>query len=183
MLLYPPRPFVQTHPDRLATLATLFGLRPAPPARCRVLELGCGVGGNLLPMAAALPDARFVGVDNAEVPIARARALAARLRLENVSFHRMGLEDYEPPEGAFDYVIAHGVYSWVPEPVREALLALCARALSRDGVAYISYNALPGGHLRQMLRAALAVHLGESETPGARIASARELPRASHRGR
>jgi SAM-dependent methyltransferase len=175
VVLYPARPFTQAHPDRLATLATLFGLRPAPPARCRVLELGCGVGGNLLPMATALPDARFVGIDNAGVPIARARAQAARLGLGNVSFHELGIEDYEPPAEPFDYVIAHGVYSWVPEPVREALLALCARALASDGVAYISYNALPGGHLRQMLRETLAVHLGELEAPGDRIAATRQF--------
>jgi len=119
VLLYPPRPFVQTHPDRLATIATLFGLSPVPPAECRVLELGCGVGGNLLPMAAALPDAEFVGIDNAAVPIARARSQAQRLGLGNVSFEHVGIEDYKPPAEGFDYVIAHGVYSWIPEPVRE----------------------------------------------------------------
>ena len=175
VLEYPPRPFVQTHPDRLATLATLFGLSPTPPARCRVLELGCGVGGNLLPMAAALPGATFVGIDNAAVPIARARELTERLGLGNVSFHAVGIEAYEPPAEPFDYVIAHGVYSWVPEPVRDALLALCARVLSPDGVAYVSYNALPGGHLRQMLRGVLAAGLGGVEEPRERVAAARRF--------
>ena len=175
VLEYPPRPFVQTHPDRLATLATLFGLSPTPPARCRVLELGCGVGGNLLPMAAALPGATFVGIDNAAVPIARARELTERLGLGNVSFHPVGIEAYEPPAEPFDYVIAHGVYSWVPEPVRDALLALCARVLSPDGVAYVSYNALPGGHLRQMLRGVLAAGLGGVEEPRERVAAARRF--------
>ena len=175
VLEYPPRPFVQTHPDRLATLATLFGLSPTPPARCRVLELGCGVGGNLLPMAAALPGATFVGIDNAAVPIARARELTERLGLGNVSFHPVGIEEYEPPAEPFDYVIAHGVYSWVPEPIREALLALCARVLSPDGVAYVSYNALPGGHLRQMLRGVLGAGLGGVEEPRERVAAARRF--------
>ncbi len=174
-VLYPPRPFVQTHPDRLATLATLHGLAPAPPDRCRVLERGCGVGGNLLPMAAALPGATFVGIDNAAVPIARARELTERLGLANVSFHEVGLEAYEPPAEPFDYVVAHGVYSWVPGPVRAALLALCGRVLSNDGVAYVSYNALPGSHLRLMLREALAVHLGDGGTPAERIDAARSL--------
>lgn len=172
-VLYPPRPFVQTHPDRLATLATLFGLDPTPPGRCRVLELGCGAGGNLLPMAVALPDATFAGIDNASLPIARARALAERLGLSNVRFDEISIEQYEPPAEGFDYVIAQGVYSWVAEPVRDALLALCARALTRDGVAYVSYNALPGGHLRQALREMLAFHLGELSAPDERIAAAR----------
>ena len=175
VLEYPPRPFVQTHPDRLATLATLFGLSPTPPARCRVLELGCGVGGNLLPMAAALPGATFIGIDNAAVPIARARELTERLGLGNVSFHPVGIEEYEPPAEPFDYVVAHGVYSWVPAPIREALLALCARVLSPHGVAYVSYNALPGGHLRQMLRAVLGAGLGGVEEPRERVAAARRF--------
>ena len=172
-VLYPVRPFVQTHPDRLATLATLFGLEAAPPARCRVLELGCGAGGNLLPMAVALPESSFIGIDNAGVPVARARSVAERLGLENVRFEEIALERYEPPAEGFDYVIAHGVYSWVPEPVREALLALCGRALSEHGVAYVSYNALPGGHLRQALREMLAFHLGGRSSPAERIAAAR----------
>ena len=172
-VLYPARPFVQTHPDRLATMATLFGLDAPPPGSCRVLELGCGAGGNLLPMAAALPGATFVGIDNASVAIARARSQTERLGLTNVRFDELSIEDYEPPAEGFDYVIAHGVYSWVPEPVRDALLTLCARALSAHGVAYVSYNALPGGHLRQALREMLAFHLSEVSAPAERIAAAR----------
>ena len=176
VLLYPPRPFVQTHPDRLATLATLFGLSPPPPATARVLELGCGEGGNLLPMAALMPEATFVGIDNAAVPIARANAVVERLGLTNVSFLQRGIEEYDAPVEGFDYVIAHGVFSWVPEHVREALLALCGRVLTEDGVAYVSYNALPGGHLRQMLRGALATHLSPG-TPTERVAEARRFLR------
>src|ERR1700712_5467051 len=144
-VLYPARAFVQTHPDRLATLATLFGLSPAPPGDCRVLELGCGAGGNLLPMAAGLPGSTFVGIDTSRRAIERARAQTDSLGVGNVAFAEVSIEDYEPPAGGVDYVIAHGVYSWVPEHVRERLLALCAAALSPHGVAYVSYNALPGG--------------------------------------
>jgi SAM-dependent methyltransferase len=172
-VLYPARPFVQTHPDRLATLATLFGLDAPLPGSCRVLELGCGAGGNLLPMAAMLPGATFVGIDNASVALARARLQTERLGLTNVRFDELSIEEYEPPAEGFDYVIAHGVYSWVPEPVRDALLTLCARALSENGVAYVSYNALPGGHLRQALREMLAFHLSEVSAPAERIAAAR----------
>ena len=129
-----------------------------------------------------MPDATFVGIDNAAVPIARANAVVERLGLDNVSFHQVGIEAYEPPAEGFDYVIAHGVFSWVPDHVRDALLALCGRVLAGDGVAYVSYNALPGGHLRTMLRDALATHLSPG-SPAERVAETPQVPRVAHRGR
>ena len=172
-VLYPARAFIQTHPDRLATLATLFGLSPAPPAGCRVLELGCGAGGNLLPMAVGLPDATFVGIDTSRRAIERAQAVTDSLGLTNITFEQTSIDEYEAPPGSFDYVIAHGVFSWVPEPVRDALLALSASVLSEHGIAYVSYNALPGGHGRQALREMLAYHVRELEAPDERMSAAR----------
>src|SRR5689334_771895 len=72
---YPSFPIYFTHPDRLATMATLFGMKPAPPQKCRFLELGCFDGVNLAAMAVALPDSEFVGVDIAGTAIARGKAL------------------------------------------------------------------------------------------------------------
>jgi SAM-dependent methyltransferase len=161
----------------LATLATLFGLRPVAVGRCRVLELGCGDAGNLAPMALALPEAEFVGIDAAPGAIARGRALADAIRLPNLTLEAVAIEDFEPDAGGFDYVIAHGVYSWLPPPARDRLLALCARALARGGVAYVSYNALPGGRLREALRDMLRFHTAEFEDPGERIEQARALLR------
>jgi SAM-dependent methyltransferase len=174
---YPGHPFAQTHPDRLATVATLFGLRPAAPEGCRVLELGCGDGGNLLPMALALPDARFVGMDSAAKAIARGRGLVAELGLENVTLEAATIEELAPEPGGFDFVIAHGVYSWVPAGVRDRLLAVCRAALADTGVAYVSYNALPGGRLRQALRDMLVFHTAELADPRERVAQARALLR------
>ena len=171
---YPGHPFSQTHPDRLATVATLFGLRPAPPDGCRVLELGCGDGGNLVPMAYGLPDSRFVGIDLSERAIERARGLADALGLTNVRFDA---GDLSAAHGEFDYVIAHGVYSWVPAAARDALLAACRSCLAPDGVAYVSYDVLPGGHLREITRQMLRWHLRDVEAPEERIAGARELLR------
>jgi SAM-dependent methyltransferase len=172
-VLYPARAFSQTHPDRLATLATLFGLSPAPAGDCCVLELGCGAGGNLLPMAVALPGSTFVGIDTSHRAIERAQAIAHHLGLENIVFAEIGLEDYAAPAGSVDYVIAHGVYSWVPAAVQESLLALSASLLSPSGVAYVSYNALPGGHARRALREMLAYHIGEVADPGEQMTAAR----------
>jgi hypothetical protein len=172
---YPGHAFPQTHPDRVAAIATLFGLNPVAPARCRMLEIGCGDGGNLLGMALTLPDASFVGFDTSADAIRRAQARADELGLANVRFDEIGIEDFDAPEASFDYVVAHGVYSWVPDPVRERLLALSAHVLSANGVAFVSYNALPGYRLRQSLRELLALEVDDIDEPRQRIAAARRL--------
>jgi SAM-dependent methyltransferase len=174
---YPTPPIVQTHPDRLATLATLFGMTPAPVANCRVLELGSGDGGNLIPMAFGLPGSTFVGVDRAPTAITQATAEAQTLGLANVQFHCADLLDWTPAQGPFDYVIAHGLFSWVPQAVRLRVLQLCHDWLAPQGVAYISYNALPGCHIRGMLREMMRFHIQHLSAPAQRIGQARTLLR------
>src|ERR1041385_1997312 len=78
------RPSNETHPDRLATVGTLFGMQPAPLTGCRVLEIGCGDGSNLIPMAFHLPGSRFVGVDLAAGAIARGQKVIEDLGLTNI---------------------------------------------------------------------------------------------------
>ncbi len=155
----------------------LFGLTPADVEHCRVLELGCGDGGNLAPLAVALGDAHFAGIDAAPGAIARGRAVAAAAGIENLTLEPVAIEDYEPPAGGFDYVIAHGVYSWLAPVARDRLLAVCARALAENGVAYVSYNALPGGRLREALRDMLRYHTAGLADPLERIEQARALLR------
>lgn len=142
-----------------------------------MLELGCGDAGNLVPMAVVLPDARFVGVDAAPGAIARGRRLVEALGLRNVALEPLAIEQFAPAPGSFDYVIAHGVYSWVGPAARDRVLALCRRALAEGGVAYVSYNALPGGRVRQALRDMLVFHTAELAEPRERIAQARALLR------
>ena len=172
-VLYPGFPFAQTHPDRLFTVATLHGLDPAPPAECRVLEIGCGDGLNLVTMATSLPGMRGVGIDRAAAPLDRGRRYARALDLD-VDLHAVDLLD-AGDLGTFDYVVAHGVYAWVPEPVREALLAVTARALAPDGIAFVSYNALPGAHVRRAMRDLFRFHAREAAEPGDRVRKAREI--------
>jgi SAM-dependent methyltransferase len=142
-----------------------------------VLELGCGDAGNLLPMALGLPEARFVGVDSAATAIAHGRETAKAIGLENLTLEETSFEAFEPPPDGFDYVIAHGVYSWVAPPIRDRLLALCRDVLAPGGVAYVSYNALPGGHVRQALRDMLLFHAAAFEDPRERAEHARALLR------
>lgn len=150
----------QSHPARIGAIARLLGMPAALPDSCRVLELGCGEGMNLLPLAERFPRAHFVGVDfsGGQIGVGEQARLAAKL--DNAQLVCADLRAYEPEPGAFDYVIAHGVYSWVPDEVKERLLALCAQALAPAGVAFISYNVHPAwgliGSLRAVLRAELA---------------------------
>ncbi|HJT89407.1 MAG TPA: class I SAM-dependent methyltransferase [Bryobacteraceae bacterium] len=172
---YPGAPLEPTHPSRLAALATLFGMEPAPVERCRVLELGCGDGSNLLPMAADLPEARFVGFDLARTAIDAGNRAASELGVTNLRLEHASILDLDPALGLFDYIIAHGVYSWVAPEVQDKLLAIAGGNLAPQGVAYISYNALPGCRIRQMLREILLFHTCHSADAGERIAKAREM--------
>lgn len=163
----------QTHPDRLASVATLFGMTPAPVTSCRVLEVGCGDGANLIPMAYSLPGSQFTGIDLAESAIAEGRRGVDELGLSNLSLGVMDLREAGSALGEFDYIVAHGVYSWVPDDVREGLLGLCRDCLAPQGVAFISYNALPGRHVRIMLREMMLHHTRDYADPTQRIQQAR----------
>jgi SAM-dependent methyltransferase len=169
--------YAQTHPDRLATQAVLFGLRPTPPSRCRVLELGCGDGGNLLPMALELPRSEFVGIDLATEPVMRGTALARELGAGNLQLVQADLQELPDDLGSFDYLIAHGVYSWVPPGPRDALLAAAGRLLTPHGVAYVSYNAYPGSYLRDAARDVLRFHVEHEPDPERRMEQADALMR------
>jgi SAM-dependent methyltransferase len=169
---YPGLAFPQTHPDRLALLAVLHGLDPAPPDRARVLEAGCADGLNLVAMAGHSPGLTAAGFDVVEPALGR--AAAADLGLANVALERADMLDARD-RGEFDYVVAHGVYAWVPDAVREALMALIGRSLAPHGVAFVSYNALPGARLRTMLREMALLHAGEDAGIALRLERAREL--------
>jgi SAM-dependent methyltransferase len=169
-------PYAQTHPDRLATVATLHGLQAPDPFRARVLEVGCGAGGNLLAMAAATPGIRALGVDLAASAIEEGRAAVEAVGLTNLELRRGDVRALtEGQLGEFDYVIAHGVYAWIPRDARDALLALIASHLAPDGLAYVSYNANPGGYFRAMLRDAGLWHARGIEDPIERATKAKEL--------
>jgi methyltransferase-like protein/2-polyprenyl-3-methyl-5-hydroxy-6-metoxy-1,4-benzoquinol methylase len=172
---YPSGPISSTHPDRLATLATLFGMTPPPVDRCRVLELGCADAGNLLGIAEGLPRSEFVGVDLSARHVEAGQAAVAELGLRNVTLLRQSILDVGPELGTFDFITCHGVYSWVPRPVQEKVLALCREQLAPNGVAYVSYNVYPGWHARGMVRAMMRYHTRTSSDPQTCAARARDL--------
>lgn len=168
-------PVATSHPVDLATMATLHGMTPPPVRRCRVLELGCADGGNTIPIALSLPEAEVVGIDLSPRQIADGRRIVAALGLRNVRLEPMSITDVDARLGTFDYVVCHGVYSWVPHAVQQRIFAICAERLSAQGVAYVSYNTYPGWHHRGLVRDMLRWHAGRFDGPAKQVAQARAL--------
>jgi methyltransferase-like protein len=172
-LPYPLRSHPAAHVRRLEAVATLFGMRPPAIERCRVLELGSACGWNLIPQAGEFPGSSFVGVELSQRQVADARALVTTLALENVDIRQADLLAVDRSWGEFDYILAHGVFSWVPRAVQDQILAICKTNLARDGVALVSYNVLPGWHFRGAIRDLMLYHVAQVTDPRRRIAQAR----------
>lgn len=157
--------FFHTHPDRMAVIAKLFGLEAPAPDRCRVLELGVSSGANLIPMALRLPEATFYGIDLAAAAILDAQKAISDLGLQNITVEYRDILTLQDGFAEFDYIICHGVYSWVPADVRTRILSLCQSCLSPQGIAYISYNTFPGWHLFNVARDVMRLHGERFEDP------------------
>jgi len=168
-------PITETHPDRLAVIGRLFGLASPDPARARVLELGCAAGGNLLPIAFHLPQTRCIGVELSRAQALEGAEVCRALGLDNAEIRHQDILQIPLQGEPFDYIIAHGVFSWVPTAVQEHVLALCGARLAPGGIAYVSYNTLPGGRQRSMLRDMLLHHVRDVASPRERLAGAREM--------
>jgi SAM-dependent methyltransferase len=139
-LVYPPMSHPLSDPAVSAVAASLSGLDVPHPRRARVLEIGCSSGHNLIPLARRWPEGRFTGIDLAAQAIMDARARASAGGVGNVEFHCADLRDYQPSDGPFDFIIAHGFFSWVSDEAKAALLLFCRRHLSPAGIATISFN-------------------------------------------
>jgi methyltransferase-like protein/SAM-dependent methyltransferase len=172
---YPAYAYIQTHPDHVATLARLCGLAPAPIETCRVFEVGCGDAANLIPMAIRLPKASFRGFDLAASAIQRGQEMVRELGIANLTLEQLDICSAPDRLGEFDYIIAHGFYSWVPKSARDKLMAICKASLAPHGVAFISYNTFPGGHIRRMVREMMLFHIDRAPDAQTKIVQARAL--------
>ncbi|MCD0460741.1 methyltransferase regulatory domain-containing protein [Roseiconus lacunae] len=168
-------PFAQSHPDRLAVMAKLFGLDPTRIDRSRVLELGCAAGGNLLPLAQTYSASQFVGIDLSARELCDGQQTLGQLSLSNIELRQANILDVDASFGTFDYIIAHGVFSWIPTEVQEHVFRLCKALLRPHGVAYISFNTYPGWHMRGMIRSMLTYHTRQFSEPREQIEQARGL--------
>ena len=171
-LPYPAMPQALSQPQHLAALAILYGLDPPDVTGARVLELGCASAGNIIPLAARFPHATFHGVDLAQRHIDEGRRRIAELGLDNISLEQGDLTALDLGDRRFDFIICHGVFSWVPRPAQDAIFRICRQALAPNGLATISYNVLPGWHLRMVIRD-LCRRYGGDGTPQQRVARAR----------
>ncbi|MDM0113535.1 class I SAM-dependent methyltransferase [Variovorax sp. J22R133] len=172
---YHSHPFPQTAAEHLEAVAYLFGLDAPPPARARVLELGCASGGNLIPFAARHPHAQAVGVELSPLQAAQGVQAVERAGLTNLDLRTFDIADIDASFGQFDYIICHGVYSWVPASVQEAILRVCSQNLAPDGVAYVSYNVYPGWKSREIVRDAMILRGAPRDEPDEKLSYARGM--------
>lgn len=173
---YTSNSFPQSAPGQLAAIAHLFGLDAPDVSSSRVLEIGCAGGGNLIPFAAAHPRARVVGIDLSQVQIEQGRARVAALGLDNLELIAGDVAQMDLAAlGRFDFIVAHGVYSWVPAAIQDALLSAFRGSLAPDGVCYVSYNTYPGWKSKEVLRDAMLLASGTSETPTDKVRAARGM--------
>ena len=167
--------YLETHPRILESFAYLFGLTPPPCDASRILELGCGAGGNLLPIAYSLPASTCVGIDLSPVQVEDAKRLAAAVPVPNVRFEARSIADVDDDFGRFDYIVCHGVYSWVPAEVQDKILSICKRNLSEDGVAMVSFNTYPGWFIKEWVRELMLYHVKDVKDDKQKIAEALEF--------
>ena len=170
---YVSNPFPQSHPSRLAAVAQLFGLATPSVERARVLEIGCASGGNIIPLAANYPEADITGLELSGVQANQGNERISRLGLANARIINGDVVGYSPDPEQFDFILCHGVYSWASPPARAAILAVIAKGLSKNGVAFVSYNVLPGWRHKQVLRDALMSRVHGLTDTSAQIAYAR----------
>jgi len=162
-------------PSHIRAQAHLYGLDTVPLEKARVLELGCASGGNLFPFACTHPEAQVVGVDLSSVQVADGQRLIEKMGLKNMQLQAMSLADITPSFGQFDYIIAHGVFSWVPPEIKSALLRVCRENLSPKGIAYISYNTYPGWKAGDIVRDAMMLKSHGANSDEEKLASAKAM--------
>ena len=171
--------FAETSPARLEALASFLSLTPPPSKTAKALEIGCSYGGNLFPFAIANPQAKALGIDLSLVQINKAKELAEQMRVDNIKFMAKDICDLTDADvsdyGKFDYIVCHGVYSWVPDAVKDAILKTIKRFLSPNGIAYVSYNVYPGWKIKDTIRDFLVFGTKDVKGEAAKVAKAREL--------
>ena len=170
-----PTPIVpEMNPARIRAACAFYGYAPPAIEGAAVLEVGCGDGYNLLGIAAASPAAPHVGFDLSAAAIARGQKVLDASGLANVELAEGDITDWRAGR-TFDYILCHGVHSWVPPHVQDALLTLIAAHLSPGGVAYLSHDVLPAAAPKQAIKSFLRHVIPRQTAPHDAIAAARAV--------
>ena len=172
-LTYKSAAFAQSSPYKLEACATLLGINPPPCKNAKVLEIGCSFGGNLIPFAVNNEDARVVGIDLSGEQIRRGKEIVKEIGLENLELIHGDICEFKSDE-KFDYIIAHGVFSWVPDFVKDAILKVVRENLSQNGVAFISYNTYPGWKIKDVVRDLMLLAAKDKDSTEERLKAAKE---------
>ena len=172
-LTYKSAAFAQSSPYKLEACATLLGINPQPCKNAKVLEIGCSFGGNLIPFAVNNENARVVGIDLSGEQIRRGREIVKEIGLSNLELIHGDICEFKSDE-KFDYIIAHGVFSWVPDFVKDAILKVVRENLSQNGVAFISYNTYPGWKVKDVVRDLMLLAAKDKDSTEERLKAAKE---------
>lgn len=172
-LTYKSAAFAQSSPYKLEACATLLGINPPPCKTAKVLEIGCSFGGNLIPFAVNNENARVVGIDLSGEQIRRGQEIVKEIGLENLELIHGDICEFKSDE-KFDYIIAHGVFSWVPDFVKDAILRVVRENLSQNGVAFISYNVYPGWKVKDIIRDIMLLAAKDKDSTEERLKAAKE---------
>ena len=168
------RVHVQTHPQHIYTIAQLFQFPAVHFKNARILELGCGDGSNLINIAYQLPEATCFGIDHSKVHIERGQSICNEAKIKNCILEHVDIQKFTPPH-EFDYIICHGVYSWVSPNLQNKILEIFENSLSPNGIAYISYNTLPGWHQFQVFRGMMKYHASKMTTTQDKIEQSKAI--------
>ena len=141
---YKSKTFYYTQPGRQQMVLKLLGFKTPDLKNARVLEIGCSFGGNIIPFALENPKAEVIGIDLSSVQIEEGNRIIENLGLENIRLIHQNVLDFDEKLGKFDYIICHGVFSWVNEEVQRGILDVIKNHLSENGSAILSYNTYPG---------------------------------------
>ena len=149
---YKSYPFPFTTPAYLEAYGTLVGLNTPPAKTARVLELGATHGGNIISQAVHNPEATFVGIELSQDQVEKGNKIISDAKLDNVSLIQGDIMNFDETLGTFDYIIAHGFYSWISDEMKDKLLDIISHHLADNGIAYVSYNTYPGWHTMEEVR-------------------------------
>ncbi|MAI24707.1 MAG: hypothetical protein CMN75_01625 [Spirochaeta sp.] len=158
---------------RMLGIGHVLGLTPENREEAenhvRVLDLGCASGRHICEQAQRYPGADFLGVDFSGAEVAQGQRQIQEMGLKNCTIVQEDLRTFESQEAVYDLILCHGVFSWVPDEAKEAILRQSERGLKPDGMTAIAYVTYPGWKQKEAFRELLQFQLRKEQTPEARV--------------